>query len=72
MIHVDIMDPNFNPAYCNAMQALPVHELESPRQYRQRWCEAYRCGFSPDFSESQTFMVFERDEDYTWFMLRWG
>ena len=72
MIHVDILDANFNPAYCNAMRALPVHELESPRQYGQRWREEYRCSIAPNFSESQTFMVFERDEDYTWFMLRWG
>jgi len=72
VIHVDILDPNFNPAYCNAMRDLPVETLESPGSYGRRWREKYRCYIAPNVSESQTFMVFERDADYTWFMLRWG
>jgi hypothetical protein len=72
MIRVDIMDPTFNPAYCNAMRALPVHELERPRQYGERWRETYRCRIEPKLDKGATYMIFDRDEDYTWFMLRWG
>lgn len=72
MIRIDIMDPAFNGAYCNAMRALPVWELERPRQYGQRWREAYRCRVDPKIDEGRTYMVFDRDEDYTWFMLKYA
>ena len=72
LVKVDILDPTFNPAYRNAFRALPVWELETPRQYGQRWREAYRCGYSPVIEKGITYMVFDRDEDYTWFMLKWG
>jgi hypothetical protein len=73
MIRVSTADPAFNQAYCNAMHALPVHELERPRQYELRWREAYRCRTSPDAAEwPHKYYLFERDEDYTWFMLRWS
>ena len=73
MIRVSTADPAFNQAYCNAMHALPVHELERPRQYELRWREAYRCRTSPDAAEwPHKYYLFECDEDYTWFMLRWS
>ena len=72
MIRVDILDPGFNPAYCNAMRALPVETLERPRQYGERWREAYRCRVDPKIDKGRTYMIFDHDEDYTWFMLRWG
>jgi hypothetical protein len=73
MITVSTADPAFNRAYLNAFRALPVIELEQPRQYGQRWREAYKCrvdvggGKRPHRS-----YIFDCDEDYTWFMLRWG
>jgi hypothetical protein len=79
MIRVSTADPAFNQAWCNAMRALPVHELERPGQYGQRWREAYRCRV--DVSENgliagsgwpEHVYIFDRDEDYTWFMLKWG
>ena len=73
MIRVSTRDEAFNQAYCNAMRALPVHELERPRQYGQRWREAYRCRVEPDSSIwPDHYYIFDRDEDYTWFMLKWG
>lgn len=72
MIRVDIMSPEFNTAYTNAMRALPVATLERPRQYGYRWREAYRCRMDPRIDEGRTYMIFDNDEDYTWFMLRWG
>ena len=73
MIRVSTRDEAFNRAYCNAMRALPVETLERPRQYELRWREAYRCRTSPDANEwPHKYYLFERDEDYTMFMLRWG
>ena len=53
-------------AYWNARRALPVEKLETPRQYEQRWREAYHCCIDYDY------LVFDREEDYTAFMLRWS
>ena len=71
MIRVSIDDPAFYPAYWRAVQALPVETLESPRQYGRRWREAYRCRVDPNPHASGTYYIFDQDEDYTWFMLRW-
>jgi hypothetical protein len=74
MIRVSTADPVFNQAWANAYRALPVETLEMPRQYGQRWREEYRCRVDGlDTTDSvHTFYIFDRDEDYTWFMLRWG
>lgn len=70
MIRVSIDDPDFYKAYWNAKRAMPVERLESPRQYGQRWREAYKCRHDPH--DILKTMIFDCDEDYTWFMLRWG
>lgn len=73
MIRVSTADPTFNQAYCNAFRALPVEELESPRQYGQRWRETYHCRVeATDENWPHAVYVFDSDEDYTWFMLRWS
>jgi hypothetical protein len=73
MIRVSTSDPAFNQAWANAHCALAVKTLESPRQYGQRWREAYRCRVDPSDSKlGKTWYIFDYDEDYTWFMLRWG
>ena len=74
MIKVSTKDSAFNQAWCNAHRALAVKTLESPRQYGQRWREAYRCRVDANSSRKlgETYYIFDRDEDYTWFMLRWG
>ena len=66
MIRVSMADPRFQQAYWNAVRALPVITLERPRQYFQRWRETYCC------KVLGTEVIFDNDEDYTWFMLRWG
>ena len=74
MIRVSTADESFNRAYLNASCALPVIGLEMPRQYGQRWREAYRCRVDPTDSPDwpHHYYIFDRDEDYTWFMLRWS
>lgn len=73
MIRVSTRDPLFNRAWCNAHRALPVETLESPRQYGQRWRESYRCRVDPSNSKlGETYYIFDCDEDYTLFMLRWA
>jgi hypothetical protein len=75
MIRVSTADPAFNRAYLNAFRDLPVEQLETPRQYGQRWREAYRCrvdGIDSNSLGTYTFYVFDLDKDYTWFMLRWA
>jgi hypothetical protein len=73
MIRVSTADPDFNRAYCNAMRALPVDELERPSQYGARWREAYRCRIEPaQQALPHTYYIFDHDEDYTVFMLRWS
>jgi hypothetical protein len=73
MIKISTADPAFNQAYVNAFRALPVEPMESPRQYGQRWREAYRCRVVPGSAPWPNIeYVFDRDEDYTWFMMRWS
>jgi hypothetical protein len=72
MIRVNVMDDEFNRAYWRASLALPVETLETPRQYGRRWREAFRCRVDPNPHAGGTFYIFDQDEDYTWFMLRWG
>lgn len=72
MIKVSTKDTAFNQAYRNACRALPVETLESPRQYGERWREAYRCRVTTGEEFPHRFYVFDRDEDYTLFMLRWA
>ena len=71
MIRVNVLDDRFNRAYWNARRTLPVEHLELPRQYGARWREAFRCRVESGIGE-QIYYVFDRDADYTWFMLRWG
>ena len=71
MIRVNVQDPGFYEAYWRASLALPVETLETPRQYGARWREAYRCRVDPNPHAGGTFSIFDRDEDYVWFMLRW-
>jgi hypothetical protein len=73
MIKINTADEAFNRAWCRASRALPVHELESPRQYGARWREAYRCRVTqggPGWPVQE--YIFDRDEDYTVFMLKWS
>ena len=73
MIRVSTADPTFNRAYLNARRALPVETLESPQQYGQKWRETYKCRIEPaQQALPHTYYIFDRDEDYTWFMLRWS
>jgi hypothetical protein len=75
VIRVDVLDDRFNRAYWNARRTLPVEHLELPRQYGQRWREAFRCRVDPNSPPGKfgtVYYIFDRDEDYTWFMLRWG
>jgi len=74
MIRVSTKDEAFMQAYHNARRALPVETLESPRQYGARWRETYCCRVDANGNNKidETYYVFDNDEDYTWFMLRWG
>ena len=74
MIKVSTKDETFNRAWCNAMRALPVETLEMPRQYGERWREAYKCRVDSKTRGGlgETYYIFDNDEDFTWFMLRWG
>ena len=67
MVEVHIMEPTFNKALWNARRTMPVEQLETPRQYGRRWREEFKCR-----ATLMDTYVFDRDEDYTWFMLRWG
>jgi hypothetical protein len=73
MIRVSTADSEFNQAYLNAFRALPVGNMEMPRQYGERWREAYRCRVESDNSNwpHHTY-IFDSDEDYVMFMLRWS
>jgi len=72
MIRISTKDPVFNQAYCRAMRALPVHELERPSQYGQRWRTEYQCRVDGSDEFPHHYYVFDRDEDYVMFMLRWS
>ena len=72
MIRVSTADPTFNRAYMNAFRALPIDDLERPSQYGQRWREAYKCRVEPAQQElPHTYFIFDHNEDYTMFMLKW-
>jgi hypothetical protein len=72
MIRVDVMDDRFNRAYWQAKKELPVEPLELPRQYGIRWREAYRCRVDANSPAETVYYIFDRDEDYTWFMLKYS
>jgi hypothetical protein len=75
MIRVNVLDDRFNRAYWNARRTLPVEHLEQPRQYGRRWRKEFRCRVDPSSPRGKfgtMYYIFDRDEDYTWFMLRWG
>jgi hypothetical protein len=71
MIRVNVLDNSFNRAYWNAKRTLPVGQLETPRQYGARWRETFKCRVESG-SGHQSYYVFDCDEDYTWFMLKYG
>ena len=71
MIRVNVLDDSFNQAYWNAKRILPVEQLETPGQYGQRWREAFKCRIERG-PWQRSYYVFDNDEDYIWFMLRWG
>ena len=72
MIRVNVLDDAFNRAYWNAKRTLPVEHLEQPRQYGRRWREEFRCRVDPTSKDHEMYYIFDNDEDYTWFMLRWA
>ena len=75
MIRVNVLDDRFNRAYWNARRTLPVEYLETPKQYGRRCREAFRYRVdvdSPRGAFDTVYYIFDRDADYTWFMLRWG
>ena len=72
MIRATTLDPAFYQAYLNASRALPVERLETPRQYGRRWREAYRCRLEPNPAGFEMVYIFDHDQDYTAFMLRWA
>ena len=72
MIRVDVLDDRFNPAYWNAKRELPVEHLELPRQYGQRWREKFRCRVDANSPAETVYYIFDRDEDFTWFMLKYS
>lgn len=73
MITVSTDNTTFKQAYLNAFRALPIESMESPRQYGQRWREAYRCRIEPNSGPwPHTTYIFDRDEDYTMFILKWS
>jgi len=73
MVRVNVLDDLFNRAYWNARRTLPVEHLELPRQYGQRWREKFRCRVEQgNLLTNQVYYVFDNDEDYTWFMLKYS
>lgn len=72
MIRVNVLDDTFNRAYWNAKRTLPVREFETPGQYGRRWRDTFRCRIDSKGQRGTFYYVFDRDEDYTWFMLRFG
>ena len=73
MIRISTAYPDFNRAYHNSRRALLVKSLESPKQYGERWCETHKCRIEPaQQTLPHTYYIFDRDEDYVMFMLRWA
>jgi hypothetical protein len=71
MIKVNATNKSFNTAYWNARRALPVNNYESPREYGIRWRETYHCRFDPDSPGIIHGVIFDNEQDYIWFILRW-
>lgn len=72
MIRVDVMDSAFNRAFWAAKRTMPVETLETPRQYGQRWREEFKCRVDSNSPKNTTYYIFDNDEDYTWFMLKFS
>jgi len=75
MIRVSVLDDRFNRAFWNAKRTLPVKHLENPWHYGQRWRKEFKCRVdptSPRGALDTVYYIFDRDEDYTWFMLKWS
>ena len=72
MKRVEIDQPELADAFASAIRALPFIQSESPRQYGRRWYKAYGCRIEPGRHFPQTVLVFDRDEDYTMFLLKWS
>ena len=75
MIRVNVLDDRFNRAFWNAKRTLPVRHLETPRQYGQRCREVFRYRVDPSSPRGAfdtVYYIFDQDEDYTWFMLKWS
>jgi hypothetical protein len=75
MVRVNVMDEVFNQAYWNAKRTLPVEPLETPRQYGQRCRESFGWRVDPNnpgLDPGNVYYIFDNDEDYTMFMLRWA
>ena len=72
MIRVNAMDDAFNQALWKARYTMPVRHLELPGQYGRRWREEFKCRVDSTSKDHEMYYIFDNDEDYTWFMLRWG
>ena len=72
MIKVSTKDKLFGLAWSRAQRAIRVEPLETPRQYGERLREIYKCRVEQGEHFPHTYYVFDRDEDYTWFMLKWS
>ena len=75
MIRVNVLDDAFNRAFWRAKRTLPVRHLELPRQYGQRCRAAFGYRVDPDGPRGAldtVYYIFDRDEDYTWFMLKYS
>ena len=72
MIRVNVLSDPFNRAYWAAKRTLPVEHLELPRQYGRRWREKFRCRVDTRSPPATFYYIFDRDEDYTWFMLKYS
>ena len=58
MIKISTKDEAFNQAWCNASRALPVIELEMPRQYGERWRETYKCRIAQARVDSANYIIY--------------
>lgn len=73
MIKVSIINnSDFNRAYWSAKRTLPVWNGESPRHYGQRWRETFKCRVDRNSPANDVYYIFDCDEDYTWFMLKYS
>jgi hypothetical protein len=75
MIRVSVLDDAFNRAYWQAKRTLPVRHLELPRQYGERCRAAFKYRVDPTGPRGAldtVYYIFDRDEDYTWFMLKYS